>query len=108
VVDRVPLGVVPTWPQLAVGAAGIALVAVGLTGAVLLLPHVQARQAPTAARTYVLLLIIGAIVGGVCWIVAAIERSRLWELVGAIVLVAGTAGRRTIARALRRGQPDNE
>lgn len=107
-VDRAPLDVVLTWPQLLVGGGGVALVAVGFTGAALLLPHIHWRQEPAAARAWVLLLTGGAIIAGFCWIVAAIERSRLWELVGAIVLVAGTTGRRTIARGLRRGQPDNE
>jgi hypothetical protein len=105
--DRVTFGVFLPWPQLLVGGAGVALVAVGLIGAALLLPHIHWRQEPPAARAWVLLLTRGAITGGFCWIVAAIERSRLWELAGAIVLVAGTAGRTTIALWLRRSQSDN-
>lgn len=107
VLGLLPFGVVLTWPQLAAGGAGIALVAVGLIGAALLLPHIQWRQEPPAARAYVVLLTVGAIVGGFCWIVAAAERSRVWELAGAVVLVGATAGRWTIARWLRRSQSDN-
>ena len=100
--DCVTFGVFLMWPQLLVGGAGVALVAVGFIGATLLLPHIHWRQEPPAARAWVLLLTGGAIIGGFCWIVAAIERSRLWELAGDIVLVAGTAGRTMISRSSRR------
>ncbi len=100
--------VLVTWPQLLVGGGGIALVAVGFIFGVAVVRHVQWRGEPPTAIAYAVVMVLGVVVGGACFIAAASLRSHFWELAGSIIIVASYAAREVLARLLRRRYPDED
>ena len=100
--------VLVTWPQLLVGGGGIALVAVGVIFGVAVFRHVQWRREPPTAIAYAVVMALGVVVGGACFIAAASLRSHFWELTGSIIIVASYAAREVLARLLRRRYPDED
>jgi O-antigen ligase len=97
-----------TWAQLLVGGGGIALVAVGVTFGVAVFGYVQWRREPPTAIAYAVVMVLGVVVGGACFIVAASLRSHFWELTGSIIIVGSYAAREVLARLLRRRYPDED
>jgi O-antigen ligase len=97
-----------TWPQLLGGGGGIALVAVGVIFGVAVFRHVQRRREPPTAIAYAVVMVLGAVVSGACFIAAASLRSHFWELTGSIIIVASYAAREVLARLLRRRYPDED
>jgi multisubunit Na+/H+ antiporter MnhB subunit len=100
--------VLVTWPQLLVGGGGIAVVAVGVIFGVVVFRHVQWRREPPIAIAYAVVMVLGAVVGGACFIVAASLRSHFWEVTGSIIIVASYIAREVLARLLRRRYPDED
>jgi O-antigen ligase len=100
--------VLVTWLQLLVGGGGVALVAVGVIFGVVVFRHVRWRREPPTAIAYGVVMVLGAVAGGACYIVAASLRSHFWELTGSIVIVASYAAREVLAQLLRRRYPDED
>jgi uncharacterized membrane protein YfcA len=96
--------VLVAWPQLLVGGGGIALVAVGVIFGVAVVRHVRWRRERPTAIAYAVVMVLGAVVGGACFIAAASLRSHFWELTGSIIIVASYAAREVLARL---GWPSN-
>jgi multisubunit Na+/H+ antiporter MnhB subunit len=97
-----------TWPQLVVGGGGIAVVTVGVIFGVVVFRHVEWRREPPIAIAYAVVMVLGAVVGGACFIVAASLRSHLWEVTGSIIIVASYTAREVLARLLRGRYPDKD